>query len=220
MTNEEFSNEFDTLLSPLTSAVFDEYQKSVFLTKAQEQIVISLYSGALTGKSFEETEQLRKYISPLVKTYVTDEITQGNITDNSYIVNLESDTMFITFESVIINTENCGNITAEVVPTTQDDLHRTLRNPFKKQNSRRVLRLDNTSSQVELISDYPVIKYKNRYISQPNPIILVDLPDGLTINKKPNKLQCELNPALHRVILETAVSMAAKSVTPKQESRT
>ena len=220
MTNEEFSNEFDTLLSPLTSVVFDEYQKSVFLTKAQEQIVIALYSGVLTGKSFEETEQLRKYISPLVKTYVTDEITQGNITDNSYIVNLESDTMFITFESVIINTENCGNITAEVVPITQDDLHRTLRNPFKKQNSRRVLRLDNTSSQVELISDYPVIKYKNRYISQPNPIILVDLPDGLTINKKPNKLQCELNPALHRVILETAVSMAAKSVTPKQESRT
>ena len=220
MTNEEFSNEFDTLLSPLTSAVFDEYQKSVFLTKAQEQIVVSLYSGALTGKSFEETEQLRKYIRPLVKTYVTDEMTQGHITDNSYIVNLESDTMFITFESVVLNTESCDNITAEVIPTTQDDLHRTLRNPFKKQNSIRVLRLDNTSSQVELISDYPIIEYKNRYISQPNPIILVDLPDGLTINEKSNKLQCELNPALHRVILETAVSMAAKSVTPKQESRT
>ena len=220
MTNEEFSNEFDTLLSPLTPEVFDEYQKSVFLTKAQEQIVIALYSGVLTGKSFEETEQLRKYISPLVKTYVTDEITEGSITDNSYIVNLEVDTMFITFESVSISTENCGNIIAEVIPTTQDDLHRTLRNPFKKQNSRRVLRLDNTSSQVELISDYPVIEYKNRYISQPNPIILVDLPDGLTINEKSNKLQCELNPALHRVILETAVAIAAKSVTPKQESRT
>lgn len=220
MTNEEFSNEFDTLLSPLTPEVFDEYQKSVFLTKAQEQIVIALYSGVLTGKSFEETEQLRKYISPLVKTYVTDEITEGSITDNSYIVNLEVDTMFITFESVSISTENCGNIIAEVIPTTQDDLHRTLRNPFKKQNSRRVLRLDNTSSQVELISDYPVIEYKNRYISQPNPIILVNLPDGLTINEKSNKLQCELNPALHRVILETAVAIAAKSVTPKQESRT
>lgn len=220
MTNEEFSNEFDTLLSPLTSAVFDEYQKSVFLTKAQEQIVIALYSGALTGKSFEETEQLRKYISPLVKTYKTNKITKGNIVDNSYIIDLEKDTMFITFESVSISTENCGNIIAEVIPTTQDDLHRTLRNPFKKQNSRRVLRLDNTSSQVELISDYPIIEYKNRYISQPNPIILVGLPDGLTINEKSNKLQCELNPALHRVILETAVAIAAKSVTPKQESRT
>ena len=153
MTNEEFSNEFDTLLSPLTSAVFDEYQKSVFLTKAQEQIVIALYSGALTGKSFEETEQLRKYIIPLVKTYKTNKITKGNIVDNSYIIDLEKDTMFITFESVSISTENCGNIIADVIPTTQDDLHRTLRNPFKKQNSRRVLRLDNTSSQVELISD-------------------------------------------------------------------
>lgn len=60
MTTEEFSNEFDTLLnsyalspnkygmesSPLTIEL-DEYEKSVFLTKAQEDIVISLYNGKI-----------------------------------------------------------------------------------------------------------------------------------------------------------------------------
>ena len=55
MTTEEFSNEFDTLLnsyaispdkygmenSPLTIEL-DEYEKSVFLTKAQEDIFLGL----------------------------------------------------------------------------------------------------------------------------------------------------------------------------------
>ena len=78
MTNEEFSNEFDVLansnsiVKPFgltdTPLEFNEYEKSVFLTKAQETIVRALYSGNLTGKSFEETEELRKYLNTLVKT--------------------------------------------------------------------------------------------------------------------------------------------------------
>ena len=49
MTTEEFSNEFDTLLNSYgenpSTIELDEYEKSVFLTKAQEEIVIDLYSG-------------------------------------------------------------------------------------------------------------------------------------------------------------------------------
>ena len=57
MTREEFSNGFDTMLNSYSaSAMFgeestkqsvslDEYEKSLFLTKAQDEIVISLYSG-------------------------------------------------------------------------------------------------------------------------------------------------------------------------------
>jgi hypothetical protein len=35
---------------------FDEYEKSVFLTKAQEELVIHYYTGKATGDSFEDTE--------------------------------------------------------------------------------------------------------------------------------------------------------------------
>ena len=52
MTNEEFSNEFDSLISSnsiikpfgidSTLLEFDEYEKSVFLTKAQESISRSI----------------------------------------------------------------------------------------------------------------------------------------------------------------------------------
>lgn len=66
MTNREFSNGFDTLVNSYASQEFfgqssnplnfDEYEKSIFLTKAQEEIVESLYTGKLIGDSFEETE--------------------------------------------------------------------------------------------------------------------------------------------------------------------
>ena len=66
MTNEEFSNEFDNLVNSnsiikpfgvdSTPLEFDEYEKSVFLTKAQEEIVEGLYTGKILGDSFEESE--------------------------------------------------------------------------------------------------------------------------------------------------------------------
>lgn len=47
MTNEEFSNEFDVLYNNITSNQapgLDEYEKSVFLTKAQDEIVKAYFN--------------------------------------------------------------------------------------------------------------------------------------------------------------------------------
>lgn len=72
MTNPEFSIEFDILYNNISSNKapgLNEYEKSVFLTKAQEQIVTELYSGRnTTYNSFEETEEQRRYLSNLVCT--------------------------------------------------------------------------------------------------------------------------------------------------------
>ena len=46
MTNQEFSNEFDVLYNNIMSNQapgLDEYEKSVFLTKAQDEIVKSYF---------------------------------------------------------------------------------------------------------------------------------------------------------------------------------
>lgn len=65
MTTKEFSDGFDTLLdsysaSPefgsTTPLAFDEYEKSVFLTNAQEEIIIEIYTGKNQyGDSLERT---------------------------------------------------------------------------------------------------------------------------------------------------------------------
>ena len=222
MTNEEFSNEFDTLVNSnsaslplLTPLGFDEYEKSVFLTKAQESVVISLYKGTLTGDSFEKTEELRRYLDSLVKTYSTSEQVVGKVlTSNSYLFKLSKDTWFITYEAVESKDKRLGcakGSIMEVVPVSQDELYKTLRNPFRMPNERRVLRLDAEGNTVELISVYNIDKYWIRYLSKPDPIILIDLPKGITINGESKATECKLNPAIHRVILEMAVSLALKS---------
>lgn len=219
MTNEEFSNEFDTLANSYSALgtlalEFDEYEKSVFLTKAQESIVISLYNGSLKGEAFEKTEELRRYLSNLVKTNNPTKVQREGLTNNSYLFSIPEDVWFITYESVISEDDKLGcakGTIMEVVPVTQDELHKTRRNPFRTFNKRRVLRLDLEDNVVELLSDYDITKYTIRYLSKPDPIILLDLPDGLTINKESKETECKLNPALHRMILELAVDLALKS---------
>ena len=57
MTTKEFSDAIDSLLMP-HNITLDEYEKSLFLTQAQEQIVIELYSGRSNKvSSFESTEE-------------------------------------------------------------------------------------------------------------------------------------------------------------------
>lgn len=227
MTNEEFSNEFDNLVNKniakpfgvdSTLLEFDEYEKSMFLTKAQESVVISLYRGTLTGDSFEKTEELRRYLNELIKTYTTtNKVENEGLTDNSYFFDIPDDVWFITYESAVSQDERLGcakGTVMEVVPTAQDDLYKTSRNPFRGPNKRRVLRLDVEGKVVELISKFDIDKYQIRYLAKPEPIILIDLPEDLSINGLTKKTECILNPAIHRVILETAVNLAIRSRVP------
>lgn len=224
MTNEEFSNEFDNLVNKniakpfgvdSTPLEFDEYEKSMFLTKAQESVVISLYRGTLTGDSFEKTEELRRYLNELIKTYTTtNKVENEGLTDNSQFFDIPDDVWFITYESAVSQDERLGcakGTVMEVVPTAQDNLYKTSRDPFRGPNKRRVLRLDVEGKVVELISKFDIDKYQIRYLAKPEPIILIDLPEDLSINGLTKKTECILNPAIHRTILEAAVNLAIKS---------
>lgn len=223
MTNKEFSDGFSTLLNSFgvtPNITLDEYEKSTFLTNAQEQLIINIYSGrnVIYGKSFEQTEEIRRYLSNLVETYETSTKVTGKLglSQDSVFFEIPQDTWFITYEVAFLKDSRLGcldGIEASVVPLPQDDLYRAKDNPFRGPSKDRVLRLDIKSDLAELISKYNVDKYLMRYISQPTPIILVDLPDGLSINGVSTESECELNPVVHRAILERAVQLAIISKT-------
>ncbi|WCF56876.1 hypothetical protein PhiCrAssBcn19_2 [Bacteroides phage PhiCrAssBcn19] len=223
MTNKEFSDGFSTLLNSFgvtPNITLDEYEKSTFLTNAQEQLIIDIYSGRniIYGKSFEQTEEIRRYLSNLVETYETSTKVTGKLglSKDSVFFEIPQDTWFITYEVAFLKDSRLGcldGIEASVVPLPQDDLYRAKDNPFRGPSKDRVLRLDIKSDLAELISKYNVDKYLMRYISQPTPIILVDLPDGLSINGVSTESECELNPVVHRAILERAVQLAIISKT-------
>ena len=219
MDVQELSNLFDTLLQPYitkdvsgeqNTLAFDEYEKSIFLTKAQEQIVLELY------QELEQSEENRKYLSNLIKTgnYVPvgeQDNTLINNTFKSYKVEIEDSILFMIYEQCTLSDENnCinGRIVS-VVPTIHDDLDKVLKNPFKSPNNRKVIRLD-FDNKIELISKYNISNYKVRYLKKPNPIILVKLED-LNIDKKQEVSNGETNPILHERIVQRAVQLAVQS---------
>lgn len=221
MNIQEFSNSFDTLLQPyiakesfseLNNLAFDEYEKSIFLTKAQEQIVLELY------QELEQSEEVRKYLSNLIKTdnYVpVGEQDETLINNNfkSYKVEISNDILFMIYEQCTLSDENncINNKVVSVVPTIHDDLDKILKNPFKSPNSRKVIRLD-FDNKIELISKYNISNYKVRYLKKPNPIILVALEDNLSINNGDTKVSNgETNPILHERIVQRAVQLAVQS---------
>ena len=217
MTNPEFSIEFDILYNNISSNKapgLNEYEKSVFLTKAQEQIVTELYSGRNnTYSSFEETEELRRYLNSLVRTH-SCEVPNGNpnhITGNSYTFKLPEDLLYITYEK-------CNDITMKeflVYPVSQDELSKILKNPFRGPSNDRALRLDVGTNIVEIIYLNSIYSYIVRYIRKPNPIILTDLEDDLSINGISEESECELDSSLHRTILDRAVTLALQTMYSK-----
>jgi hypothetical protein len=224
MTNLEFSNEFDILYNSITSnnaPGLDEYEKSVFLTMAQESVVRDLYTGSLVGVSFEEQESLRRYLSNMVITAYPEEITEDTpdpISDTSVFYKLPTDVFFITYESAVINDDSAGCKSGkkiDVYPVTQDRYNQIIKNPFRGTTDRRVLRIDAGLDIVELVYKYKIEKYYIKYVKKPKPIILVDLStldSTLSINKESVETPCELNDSLHRTILEKAVALAKRSL--------
>lgn len=230
MNREEFSNEFDVQVNSykrlkdfdkqefLDSIEFNEYEKSLFLTKAQEELIISLYTGKNTfGESFESTEEMRRYLSNLVVTEELTPITTTSgailgIESNSKFFTLPEDLMFITYEAVKYSGGKCeGSHTMKVVPVRQDEYQSIKDNPFRGTNNRRAFRLDLSDGVIEILCKYLVSKYLIRYIRKAEPIILEDLPNHLTVDNKNTESGCELHEALHQKILERAVVLALQS---------
>ena len=230
MTIQEFSNAFDTLLNSYNTQaaygeqaskreiVLDEYEKSLFLTRAQEEIVVNLYNGRNPyGVSFEGTEELRRYLESLVKTKiysVEDAESDTGVSKTSIFFKLPTDLAFITLEQVTYDDDTLGcynGSVASVYPVSQDEYEKVKNNPFRGPTKYKVIRLDPGNNLVELVSKYNIGEYLVRYLSKPNPIILETLPDDLTINGKNSWKECELNPILHDTILTRAVQLALQS---------
>lgn len=233
MTTKEFSDAFDALLNGYSTQmnfgdsasmggmVLDEYEKSLFLTQAQEQIIVELYTGRNDKtSSFEKTEELRSNLKGLIRTATlteSDEDFRG-ISKYSKFFILPDDVLFITYEAATLSDENAGcknGTVISVIPVTQDEFDRVMNNPFRQASKRRALRLDNGLDVAEIVTKYDIKDYTIRYLSKPTPIVLANLAevsiDGVSIDGVDTITECKLDSAMHRYILERAVALAIAS---------
>ena len=235
MTREDFSIGFGVLLNSFSKRDgfgtddadirLNEHEKSVFLTQAQEQEVLSLYTGKnIDREAFEATEELRRYLSPLIKEAELSPIESSNgkplgLESSSKFFTLPEDLWFITFERAIITDGKCGGSTnLDVYPVRQDEYHKIKKNPFRGANDRRALRLDLSEDNVEIISTHSVTSYYIRYLRKLNPIVLGDFGDEVSINGISEATDCELPESLHQRILERAVMLALRAKGIKLEN--
>lgn len=230
MTLSEFKNEFQISYNSIatnSAPNIDDYELSVYLTKAQLELVKNYYAekGNKYKEGFEDSEKRRVDLKELIINYSNNTyFTSSNaIHKNSKFFNIPDNVFLIINETVEILNNGCdkGRIT-NIKPVTHDEFSKQIFNPFKRPNKYIVWRLDfskiDSKNIVEIISEYD-IKYQVRYIKYPKPIIITDLTlfypdDNLSIDGYTDSSECELNQSIHREIIDRAVELALRDYKP------
>jgi hypothetical protein len=224
MDSLEMKQEFLILYDKVTNfdaPGYEDIEISIFLTKAQERVVLSLYNPLVNRvrEGFEETEARRKDLQELVKgvTLTTPSTSQSNHLPNGVFYTLPEDFLYAISEEVTLaSTDPCINGTRlRVKPITHDFYSINLANPWKKPSVKNaVWRLDYSDGKHELVTDgtYTISQYHLRYMKRLTPIIIgTDIVDGVA-----GPTNCELNTILHKRIIDEAVKIATGITNPEQ----
>ncbi len=235
MTAEEMSNQFDVLYNNITSNQapgLNEYEKSIFLTKAQNEIVKNYFTanskGNNIGQGFDDSAKRQADFSCLMKTATENAGSGSQIDPRSTVFKFPKDVYIVINERIGTGNDSTGIY--QVIPLRYDEYTRLMSKPFKRPLKNQAWRLINLgqsgTTNVEIIAGPNVTpsSYTVRYIRKPNPIIIGNL-DGLSIDghhlsgtsgpadSTPISGGCELDPILHEDILQRAVELAKVSWT-------
>jgi hypothetical protein len=216
----------------MSAPSIDDYELSVYLSKAQLELVKNYYDPLSNRKQkgFEATEKRRRDLNQLVKDYKTSDIisNESNIHPEAKFYTIPNDLFLIVNEKVKITSNDCYNgKTITVRPVSYDEYDVQIDNPFEKPYEKLAWRLDlsnvNNTKVVEIISPYNIsgsLEYQIRYIKYPKPIIITNLntafpSDNLTIDEIFTETSCELNTEICREILDRAVLLALADYKPQ-----
>jgi hypothetical protein len=230
MTTQEFSNEFDVLYNNIMSNQapgLDEYEKSVFLTKAQLEILKNYFNpkGNRYGQGFDENAKRQIDFSTLITVAKPPQYTpEGGYVkfdDRSQLYKMPQDILLMLNETGI-NTVDGVKRLISIIPMNYEEYARLMSKPWKQPLKNQGWRLFQSTGGVDFISEV-VIKYnssltdyKIRYVKRPKPIILANLADeysNVSIEGINTITECELDPILHPEILQRAVELAKSAYT-------
>lgn len=237
ITVKELEDQFDVLYNSITSNQapgLDIYEKSVFLTKAQTDVILSYfnerknrvfqgYDGSLERQAdFSKLTVTQKKISADLLKAVFDP------RSNSKAIVMPENMLLVLNEYVNVErtmSTDTKSIRLTVIPMEYTEYNRLMSKPYKRPLHYQAWRLityngmESFPNQVtydlivgpsDKITDYSV-----RYIKKPQPIILGDL-DDLTIEGKTfddTNGVIEIDDILIEAVLQRAVELAKASYT-------
>ena len=205
----EMSNEFDILFNNIMSNQapgLDEYEKSLFLTKAENELTLEYFSpkGNKFQEGFDGSERRQIDFSSLIFTL------EGTATNNYsvkrdnrsevYALNSATNPILLIINEFLRlhkNADAQNNIPEDdkiltVVPISYIEYARQMMKPYKLPTKSQAWRLLNSSTDTnnsafpyaELLynksayDDYNTKTYVVTYIRRPKPIVLIDLEDA------------------------------------------
>ena len=227
MTNKEFSNEFDVLYNNIMSNQapgLDEYEKSVFLTKAQNEILKNYFNpkGNKYQEGFDGSPKRQIDFSSLVRvaepTIISSDSSYIKMDDRSKLYTIPTDILFIVNETAKL-TSGSSSRYLSIVPISFEEYNRLMSKPYKcplKNQGWRLLQYSNKGVAEVIVVGGTLSEYKIRYIKRPKPIILANLDEtysNVSIDGETSVSECELDPILHPEILQRAVELAKAAYT-------
>lgn len=162
MTNLEFSNEFDVLYNSITSNQapgLDEYEKSVFLTKAQSEILREYFNPRIDAANggFDGSQKRQYDFSTLIRTAnlfnvnsIKERITDIEKIDRRSLVFLFPQDYFLSVNEVVYD----GNKAFSVLPISYDTYQRLMLKPYTMPVKKGVWRLFTDKKNCNFVQEY------------------------------------------------------------------
>ena len=226
MTLQEFNTNFDLLYNNIASNQapgLDEYEKSVFLTNAQLELVKNYFNpkGNKYQEGFDQSPKRQLDFSTITDLQVyniTDALTNVvKFNEESIVFPYNDNFLFIIQELATVTDSVTGtskNINIRSITNVEYmmAMNKPYKYPFKHEGWRIIHTTDDRKLELLLSYGDRLRSYKIRYIKRPTPIILTDLSSlGLTIDGISTPTACILDEAMHAEIVQRAVELAKMS---------
>ena len=205
MTNKEMSDLFDTLYNNITSNQapgINEFDKSVFLTKAQSELVKNHFvpQGNVHQVGFDGSQKRQMDFSLLMKTFTGNPSGSSVVDPRALVYQLPADVLYIINESVqLLSPKSAVTAIRQVKALSYDEYERLMSKVLKEPAKYQAWRLMTKSADYTLNGvsqgQSPVVeviltsadktkyglsltpnraRYVVRYAKKPRPIILED----------------------------------------------
>lgn len=227
MTTQEFSDQFDVLYNNIMSNQapgLDEYEKSVFLTKAQYEIIKNYFNpkSNKNQEGFDDSPKRQIDFSNLMAAkkptvVATSPANYVKFDSRSSLYKIPSDVLFALNETALV-TEDSKTRLITIVPISFEEYARILSKPYKQPLKNQGWRLLNTGmdginqarySEIVVKVGATISDYTIRYVRRPKPIILTTLTEtNVSLDGETDVTECELDSILHPEILQRAVELA------------
>lgn len=177
MTLEEFSTEFDVLYNSITSNAapgFNDYEKSVLLTLAQEELIKSYFvaNNNTTGVGLDGSQKRHYDFSTLIKVKTLNNIINSILTTrvDVPVFNKDANNIFLVPNDVFLVLNEyltVKNSSYTVFPISYDSYNLLMSKPFPYPNKRQAWRLDSSingeiaATKIVHVSDDKDISSKN-----------------------------------------------------------